>query len=282
MSVLIAGCGDLGTALGLRLAAAGEAVTGLRRRSEPLPPPLRTLRADLADPNSLSELPPDIRLVYYIATPGRFDDEAYRTTYVDGLGNLLAALERTGGRPTRLVLVSSTTVYGQLDGEWVDEDSATVPNSFAGRRMLESEALARNSDIPAVVVRFGGIYGPGRERMLSKVRAGEPCPFPPPLYTNRIHRDDCVAVLAHVGGPAVPPGVYLAVDDEPCTQCELMDWLADRMGLPRPERRPASPGGARGSNKRCRNDKLKATGFGFAYPSFRDGYAALLSEGHAP
>lgn len=115
--------------------------------------------------------------------------------------------------------------------------------------------------------------------MLRKVRAGEPCPAEPPLYTNRIHRDDCVSVLAHLARPDIAPGVYLAVDDEPCTQCELMDWLAQRMGLPRPARIAAPPGGLRGSNKRCRNAKLKATGFRLRYPSYREGYEALLAAG---
>lgn len=272
--ILIAGCGDLGTTLGLELAAAGHEVYGLRRRVEPLPAPLRTLQADLTSPSTLSKLPNRLDRLYYLATPSAFDDAAYRAAYVDGLRNLLSALERP---PRRLVFVSSTTVYGQLQGEWVDEDSPTEPNSFSGRRMLEAEALAAAAGAPAVVVRFGGIYGPGRERMLRKVRAGEPCPAEP-LFTNRIHRDDCVRALLHLGRAEVPAGVYLAVDDAPCTQCELMDWLAARLGLPAPPRAAQPPGGLRGSNKRCRNDKLKATGFTLRYPSYREGYGALLGQ----
>lgn len=270
--VLIAGCGDLGTALGLRLASEGDEVYGLRRRDEPLPAPLTTLRADLTQAPLALPLPFD--LVVYLATPAGYDDAAYQATYVHGLRHLLDAL--AARPPARLLLASSTTVYGQLDGGWVDEDSPTEPSSFAGRRMLEAERLALGSGIDTVVLRFGGIYGPGRERMLRKIRAGESCPAEP-LYTNRIHRDDCVAALAHAAGASVAAGVYLAVDDEPCSQCELMDWLAARMGLPQPPREPGPPGGHRGSNKRCCNAKLKATGFRFRYPSYREGYAALLA-----
>src|SRR5690606_39452049 len=115
-------------------------------------------------------LPDGINLVYYIATPDRFDDDAYRLAYVEGLRNLLDALGRRQQAPRRLVLISSTAVYGQLNGEWVDEDSPTEPNSFSGRRMLESEQLALSSGIPSTILRFGGIYGPGRERMLTTVR----------------------------------------------------------------------------------------------------------------
>lgn len=276
-SILIAGCGDLGTSLGSQLAGEGHTVYGLRRRPQPLPTPLNTLQADLSYPASLARLPQDVDTAYYLATPSSFDDAAYQAAYVDGLRNLLQALARQPQPIRRLVFVSSTTVYGQLEGEWVDESSPTEPNGFSGRRMLEAEHLALASGFDAVVVRFGGIYGPGRERMLRKVRAGEPCPAEPPLYTNRIHRDDCVAALAHLGQPAVAAGVYVAVDDAPCSQCELMDWLAARMQLPPPDRAANQPaGGLRGSNKRCRNDKLKASGFRFRYPTYRQGYAALL------
>jgi nucleoside-diphosphate-sugar epimerase len=276
-TVLIAGCGDLGTGLGQALAAGGNTVFGLRRRPDPLPAPLRTLQADLRQPRTLSVLPGGIDLLYYIATPDRFDDSAYREAYVDGLRNLLQALNVQRQTPRRLVLVSSTAVYGQVDGSWVDEASPTEPRTFSGQRMLESEGLALASGLDSVVLRFGGIYGPGRERMIRKVRAGEPCPAHPPMYTNRIHRDDCVRALAHVADPQVPTGIYLATDDAPCTQCELMDWLAAQLGLPRPERITAEPGGRRGSDKRCRNSKLKTTGFHLRYPSYREGYLALLS-----
>jgi nucleoside-diphosphate-sugar epimerase len=277
-TVLIAGCGDLGTAAGLILASSGNQVFGLRRRADALPAPLHTLRADLSQPATLTALPPAIDLVYYIATPASYDDDAYRTAYVDGLHNLLQALRQQQQTPRRLVLVSSTAVYGQLAGEWVDETSPTVPNSFSGRRMLESEQLAWNSGIPSVILRFGGIYGPGRERMIRAVKAGEPCPAEPSLYTNRIHRDDCVQALAHVAAEQVPPGIYLATDDAPCTQCELMDWLANRLGLPQPARTQGPPGGRRGSNNRCRNDKLKSTGFQLRFPSYREGYGKLLES----
>lgn len=272
-NILIAGCGDLGGDLGRRLAATGHSVWGLRRQAERITPPIRPIAGDLTAADSLSGLPSvPLDRLYYLATPGAYQDEAYRQAYVIGLQNLLAALPHA---PRRLVLVSSTSVYGQLDGEWVDENSPTAPRSFAGRRLLQAEDLAGQCP-GAVVVRFGGIYGPGRQRMLDKVRRGEPCVAAPPYYTNRIHREDCIGVLAHLGRADVPPGLYLAVDDEPCTQCELMDWLAQRMQLPRPERRSDPAGGVRGSNKRCRNDRLKATGYRLLYPSYREGYDALL------
>jgi len=271
--ILIAGCGRIGTRLGEQLAGEGHAVTGLRRRPAPLPAPLQTRRADLLDPEGLRAAVSDVapERVYYIATPDEFTDAAYERAFVTGLRHLLAAL---GTPPARLVFVSSTGVYGQSDGSWVDENSPTEPAAFSGQRLLEAETVARKGAAEPVIVRFGGIYGPGREAMLAKVRRGDPCSADPPRYTNRIHEDDCVGVLAHLGALPAPETLYVGVDSAPCTQCELMDWLAGRLGLPRPARDGGAPG--RGGNKRCRNDRLLASGYRLRHPSYREGYEAML------
>jgi len=145
----------------------------------------------------------------------------------------------------------------------VDEDSATEPAGFSGRRLLEGEQAAREGPCPAIAVRFGGIYGPGRLRLLRKVLDGAPCTEKPPVYTNRIHRDDCAGVLAHLAWLESPEAAYLAVDGAPAPECEVMTWLAERLGVPAPQR--LTSGGrtpARG-NKRCRNARLLASGYGF-------------------
>ena len=274
---LIAGCGKIGLRLGQALAAAGHGVWGLRRRAEPLAPPLVALRADLQQRDALTRmLPGGLDHVFYLATPSRYDDAGYREAYVDGLANLLAALDARGQRPRRVVFVSSTAVYGQADGSWVDETSPTQPRGFNGARVLQAEQTLLASGHAGTVVRFGGIYGPGRERMLRKVEAGDPCHGDPPQYTNRIHEDDCVGVLAHVAGLDAPQPCYLAVDDHPAAECEVMDWLAERLGRPRPGRIPAPPDGGRAGNKRCSNARLRASGYRFLYPSFREGYEAML------
>ncbi len=275
---LIAGCGKIGVRLGQALAHAGHEVWGLRRRAEALPPPLIHLQADLQQPERLAELlPAGLDCVFYLATPSQYDDAGYREAYVSGLRNLLAALDARDQRPRRVVFVSSTAVYGQADGSWVDEDSPTEPRGFNGRRVLEAEHALLGSRHPGTVVRFGGIYGPGRERMLRKAEAGDPCHAGPPQYTNRIHEDDCVGVLAHIAALQAADSRYLAVDDHPGTECEVMDWLAERLDRPRPERIPAPPDGGRAGNKRCSNARLKASGYQFIYPSFREGYEAMLA-----
>lgn len=279
--ILIAGCGDVGAALGAQLSAAGHIVWGLKRRPATLPAGVQGLAADLADPASLDRLPPGLDYVFYTAAADGFSDAAYRRAYVDGVANVLDALERAGQQPRRLFFTSSTSVYGQCRGEWVDEDSPAQAQSFAGRCLREGEQLLWNGPYPATVIRFGGIYGPGRVRLLESLRRGTAtCVEQPPIYTNRIHRDDCAAALRHLLDAPQPRPLYLGVDDYPAPQCEVLRWLAERMGTPGPRVVDAAQAeeAALRANKRCNNARLRATGFNLRYPTYREGYAALLGK----
>lgn len=280
MRVLIAGCGDLGTALGVELAAAGDEVFGLRRRPEALPAAIRPLAADLADPATLADLP-EADAVVYAAAADRSTDEAYRRAYVEGLSNVLAAPALRRHPPQRIAFVSSTAVYAQSEGEWIDEGSPAEAAHFRGTRLREGEALLR-ADSPAAtfttVLRLSGIYGPGRTRLIDLVRAGRATyPPGPPRYANRIHRDDAAAALAHLLRLPAPAPLYLGTDDAPVDLAEVLTFLAVELGAPLP-RLAESPGAddrERGS-KRCSNALLKASGFRFRYPTYREGYGELL------
>lgn len=273
---LIAGCGYVGSALARLLVANGHRVYGLRRSRDVDVPGVETVRADLMEPGSLRSLPAGIEAVVYAASASERSDEAYRRAYVEGPRNLLRALEEGGQRVRRFVFVSSTGVYGQDGGEWVDEDSATVPSGFSGRRLLEGEAVVRGGPFPATVLRLAGIYGPGRTRMIEQVRRGEAVCAAGPSYTNRIHRDDCAGALRHILSLEDPDDLYLGVDDDPCDRAAVLRWLSAPLGRPMPQVEQGSGAGARG-NKRCSNRRLLASGFQLRYPSFRDGYSAMLA-----
>ena len=276
MRILIAGCGDIGTALGVELAAAGHEVWGLRRHPAGLPGAIRPFRADLTRPATLAGLPGAIDIVVYTAAPGESTDSVYRATYVDGLRTLLQTLAAQERPPHRVVFTSSTAVYGQTDGSWVDETSPTAPRDFRGRRLLEAERLLAASPILATVLRLGGIYGSGRTRLVDRLRRGKAaCAEGPPRYGNRIHRQDCVGALRHIVELARPESLYLAVDQDPADECEVLCWLAGQLGLPAPAVLPAGRASRR-HNKRCRNGRLVASGYRFQYPTFREGYAAVL------
>jgi nucleoside-diphosphate-sugar epimerase len=277
--VLIAGCGYVGSALARIRVGKDDDVFGLRRNPVDLPAGVAPISADLAVARSLAELPEALDAVVYAASPGGRDDAFYRTTYVEGLRNLLGVLEARPERP-RVIFVSSTAVYGQKKGEWVDETSPTTPGHFSGVRLLEAEALLEASALPGVVVRFGGIYGPRRTRLLERVRHGRvSIARGAAQYTNRIHRDDCAGALDHLLDLDEPANCYLGVDHEPADEADVFRWLAGVMGAPEPriassdERREPR----RGGNKRCRNDRLTASGYAFRYPNFRDGYTSVLA-----
>jgi nucleoside-diphosphate-sugar epimerase len=286
MRVLIAGCGDVGSALGLRLAAAGHEVWGLRRDPAGLPAGLRPLAADLADPASLAALPEGIEAVAYTAAAGASTPDAYEAAYVRGLDNLLAALAAlaAGAAPVaRVLFTSSTSVYGQSGGEWVDEDSPAEPPGFAGRILLQAERLLQEGPFPGVAVRLGGIYGLGRTRLLRQLRAGEARLPAAPLYTNRIHRDDCAGLLAHLLALDAPKPLYLGVDHDPADLREVYRWLARKLGVPPPPvaapgEEGAAPAHLRAGSKRCSNARLLATGYRFLYPTYREGYRPLVEE----
>lgn len=277
--VLIAGCGYLGTALGLRLSAAGYEVWGLRRQPDGLPPSIHPVAADLAVPESLRGLPRGIDVVFYTAGAASRTEAAYRAAYIDGLQYLLEALQQQRQRPRRIFLTSSTGVYAQTHGEWVDETSPTEPTHFSGTCLLAGERLLHASPFEATVLRLAGIYGPGRTRLIDSVRQGTAVtPTGENVYLNLIHRDDCVGALYRLMRLAYPAPVYLGVDHYPVEQGALLRWVAAQLGVAPPpfETTPGSLRQARRSNKRCRNHRLVAAGYALRHRSFRSGYTALL------
>jgi nucleoside-diphosphate-sugar epimerase len=279
--VLIAGCGYVGCALGARLAAASHEVFGLRRRPGTLPPGVRPLAADLTAAASLRDLPPRLDAVFYLASASGQEDTFYRLAYVDGLRTLLEALDKQGQNPRRVFFASSTAVYAQQHGEWVDESSPCEPTHFSGLRLLEGEQALREGPFAGTVVRFGGIYGPRRTGLVERVRTGRArYREHPPRYTNRIHRDDCAGVLEHLLRLSSPDDCTLAVDCEPAEEGALLRWLAGALGAPppRPLADDEADEGRPRSNKRCRNRRLIASGYAFRYPTFREGYRAVLEE----
>ena len=279
MTILLAGCGDLGTEAGLRFAAAGHRVVGWRRSPDQLPAAIEGAAANL----STAELPPvpaDTTAVVIAVAADASTEEAYRSAYLDGVAHVLDALERDRVTPERVLFVSSTAVYGDAGGGWVDENTTPEPGGFSGRIMREAEEhlLKRlhGTGTTPVVLRLGGIYGPGRTRLIDQVRTGAAVIPDQPRYTNRIHRDDAAGAIVHLCTMnAVPSPAYLGVDNDPAELGDVLRFLAAELGLDVPP--TDSLGSARGGNKRCSNALLRDTGFSFKYPSFREGYRDILA-----
>lgn len=282
MTVLIAGCGDLGTEAGLRLAALGHRVVGLRRSPGALPAAIEGQAVDLSRERPVIPAGTDI-VIMAIAAAGQGAD-AYRTAYVDSLQNLLDALDAASVVPRRFLLVSSTAVYGVDDGSWIDEDTPALPTSATGAVLLEAENLLRGRIDGAVVFRLSGLYGPGRERLIGQVRDGTVSLFGLARHTNRIHRDDAAAAIVHLVTREAPPApLYLGADSVPAPRGEVLTFLAAELGVPDPVagepvgRAAGRAAGPRGGDKLCSNALLLASGFRFAYPDYRAGYRAILA-----
>jgi len=280
--ILIAGCGNIGGALGRTLARHGHFVAGLKR----LPPAevqtdveageIHYIRADLTSASDISVVATDFDQVIYIVTPSGFSEDAYQAVFETGLANLLSHFRKHNSQAS-FMLTSSTSVYGQNRGEWVDENSQAKPLNFRGDYQLiaENQVLADKGD--NTVVRFSGIYGPGRFRLLQNAETGIDTQKNPPLYTNRIHAKDCVGVLdflirKKIAGETLQ-SVYLASDDNPAPTWEVMCWLADQLKVRSPGEKTDNDGF---QNKRCRNRRVKALGYCFKYPGYREGYPELI------
>ncbi|MGE8411202.1 MAG: NAD-dependent epimerase/dehydratase family protein [Pseudomonas sp.] len=277
-SVLIAGCGDVGSRLATQLLAEQWRVYGLRRTVSRLPQGVLGVAGDLFSEQCPALWPqesPDY--LVYCAAATEHDEAGYRAAYVEGLQHVLGWLEQHGQRPKRLLFVSSSSVYEQKDGEWVDETSLAEAAAYSGRLMLEAEQVALGSGIPASVVRLTGIYGPGREWLLTQVRRGYRVAIEPPLYGNRIHADDAAGLLAFLlkadrSGQELDD-CYIGVDDAPAPLADVVDWLREYLGV---TEWAEDASVRRTGSKRCSNARARALGWLPRYPSYREGYAAIL------
>jgi nucleoside-diphosphate-sugar epimerase len=279
VTVLIAGCGDLGCELGRQLVNDGHRVIGLRRSAQPLPNGMTSIQADVTQAHTLSALPalnPDI-LIYSVAADARTDD-SYRRHYVDGLRNVLTALQPCTSL-CHVFFVSSTRVYGQQTDVILDEGTAAIATDFGGERLLEAEALLDSLSIGATALRLSGIYGPGRMRMLRLAR--EPHAWPEHnAWTNRIHRDDAAAFIAllvpRVLTDKAVDDCYIVTDSEPAPQYAVLSWLAQQMQIDATDVAIPPVGGG----KRLSNRRMLQSGFALTYADYRAGYTALIRQCH--
>jgi nucleoside-diphosphate-sugar epimerase len=290
MRVLIVGCGYVGLPLGARLAREGHEVFGLRRNSA-AEPELRSagilpLFADITRPTELEKLPGGFDWVVHCVAAGG-DVENYRQIYFEGTGRVLDWLAKDP--PRKFVYTSSTSVYGQNDGSWVDETSPAEPTAGTAQILVATENLllrsakadAGRSGFPAIILRVAGIYGPERGHGLKQFLRGlARIEGEGSRFLNMIHRDDvggCILAALQAGRPGQ---IYNAADNEPATQLHFYQWLAAELEKEMPPAEPESGSHRRGvTNKRVSNAKLRAElGYSFQFPDYRAGYLAEIAR----
>lgn len=281
--LLFIGYGDIAGRSSRQLTTNGYHCTALSRSPKPLPPGSEQWLGDVRSPEILARIqatPFDAAII--TLTPSERGDEGYKAAYVDTLNALHTVWKHSA--PKLIIFVSSTSVYGQHQHEWVDENSPADASKFSGQRIIEAEqrlldlALLNPATTPCIV-RFSGIYGPGRDHLLRQVVAGK---GGTDTYTNRIHVEDCAGVISYLveqffaGTPLQHH--YLASDCEPVTAREIREWIAAQMGRSPEQLSIDTDAPTRAGSKRCNNQRLLQLGYRFVYPSYRDGYASIIKN----
>lgn len=271
---LIIGCGYLGRRAAARWTATGRTVAALTRRNADT---LRNLGVtpvvgDVLDPTSLRALPAAGTVLYAVGMD-RASGRSMREVYLDGLRHVLDTLPT----PRRFVYVSSTGVYGQTDGSWVDETSVTEPAEESGRIGLDAERLLREKLPAAIVLRFAGIYGPDRLLRKQPLLKCEPLVGDPEKWLNLIHVDDGADAVLAAEAHAAPGETYTVADDEPVRRRDFYTLLAELLHAPPARFEPRDEPGA--ANRRVSNRTARARlNWVPRFPSYRAGLPAAVRD----
>jgi nucleoside-diphosphate-sugar epimerase len=267
---LILGCGYLGRVVARRWLQQGHQVFALTRSR------IDELRSLGIEPVAGDVTDPALRLpaadtVLYSVGIDRFAGKSMREVYVDGLANVLDVLP--GVR--RFVYVSSTSVYGQTDGDWVDETSPTEPAEESGRVVLECERLLRQRLSGAIVQRFAGIYGPGRVIRRAAIERGEELASDPDGWLNLIHIEDGARAVVAAAERGEPGATFNVADDRPATRREFYTEMAVLLKAPTARFAPA----AERTNRRIGNRRMREElGVDLQFPDFRAGLRDAIGD----
>lgn len=275
--ILWLGFGDIAERAVPNLLASGFEITALSRSPRRVPEGIQFHQGLADDEDMLSELlAKRPQFVVLTLTPADRSDAAYRRSYLAAAQALARCLQRASVQPDAVLFVSSTGVYHQNDGQWVDEESVTEPTRDSAKVLLAAEHAIGELSGPSCCLRFSGIYGPGRYRLLQRVLAGY---GGGDNYTNRIHVEDCAHIIAFLielaarGGAL--PRCLVASDDRPASAREVRAWLAQQLQLPSTHLQAEDTAE---SHRRCRNQQLKALGYRLRYPSYREGFIELVRQ----
>ena len=288
--VLIAGCGYTGQRLARRLkkeddatvlalvasTASAERLAGARTVDD-------VLRVDL-DGHDALPAPPSVEQVYYFIPPppeGRTDPR---------LARFLAWLAAGDTLPRRVLLISTSGVYGDCGGALVDESRPPAPVAERALRRFDAEQTlsewGKANGVETVILRVAGIYGPGR-LPVARLRKGAPMvPESEAPWTNRIHVDDLITVCRAAMAHAPAGGLYNVSDGNPGNMTDYFNRVADALGLPRPPLIPLAEAEGQLSagmmsylreSRRLDNSRmLSLPGVTLRYPTLARGLAASM------
>lgn len=268
--IQIAGAGYLGSRIAHYFQQKKQRVTALVRSAKSVErlntQSIVSRQVDFLEPNTLESVPPAHFVVISVA-PEDHSLEGYKNIYLTGVKNYLAAFANHP-KPFLIVYISSTGIYEENTGGWVDSETFPNPKTEKAKLLLAAEQQVLQSGYPSCVLRLSGIYGPDRNR-IQKIKDGN---YPETSgWANLIHVHDAVSAIPVLFKSAKTGNVYLGTDDQPFTQQEFLDWLCPKLKLPVPAVESKNLSG-----KRCSNQKLKELGWKPDFPTFKEGYSSLL------
>lgn len=289
---LIIGCGYLGARVARRWLAAGDrvwAVTRSAARADELRQQgIEPLVADITRPDTLAALAklPSLAMpldtILYAVGFDRRAGSSRRAVYVDGLRHVLANLPID---VARLIYISTTGVYGNHEGHWVNEETPCEPTREGGQVALAAEQLLLAHPLGArsIRLRLAGLYGPGRIPRRAELAAGLPIAAPGQGFLNLIHVDDAASVVLAAEMLTVPPPrLYVVSDGQPPLRADYFAEVARLVGGPPPtfvEPAADSPAAERSDgDKRVDSSRVRAElNVELQYPSYRAGLAAIVA-----
>lgn len=284
MKRLIFGCGYVGKRAGQAWADAGDTVFGVTRKKSRFAElesiGIRPILGDVTNPASLADIP----LAETVLVAIGMDRSTYsdiRQVYVEGLSHILDSLPSKTGH---LIYISSTGVYGDFGGDWVDEQSKTEPQRDGGRACLAAEQLILGSQFSDcyTILRFAGIYGKLRIPMRSAIAEKDWSRLSAEGHLNLIHVDDGVGVIRQVAKQKTLGQTFLVGDGNPTLRKDYYETVATFLGTGPIDWSVQNPSGnpRSRSDKRVSNAKLRdQINHVLQYPDYRIGLKNAFQAG---
>ena len=283
MNRLVLGCGYLGLRVARLWRSQGDVVYAVTRcqnnaelmKQEGIIPVI----ADITERNTVSRLPLADTILFSVGMDRKKYDSVH-DVYVNGLKNVLSGISQV---PSQLIYISSTGVYGNFDGGWIDENASTIPAREGGKACLAAEELIRNGRFApqSCILRFAGIYGPQRVPTKALIESRQWEKISSDGFLNLIHVDDGANVIQKVAERAIVSETFNVSDGNPPQRKEYYQFIAEQLGLseiPWKETEAANENTRSGSNKRVSNKKLVGQlGNLFLYENFRTGLRQAIT-----
>jgi nucleoside-diphosphate-sugar epimerase len=260
--ILIVGCGDLGVRLAKNLSGQNIEIFAIKRNTQSLPTFIKPIAWDVTADEKI-QIPHLFDSIFFSVAPSDHSEESYRKTYLKGFQNISHLIQDSA----QVFFISSTGVYSQNNGEWVNEESETKPTKYSGKILLETERWIEKNIPQTTIVRFSGLYSKERNSTVEKIKNNQFGKIPMNKISNRIHLEDAARILVFLYQKKKKQAIYIGTDSHPTLYCDIVDWYCkkNKIDFTKPILQKIE-------NKKISNKKIISEGFSFLYPSYQEGF----------